>query len=217
MEPPSYPVYPIFLELAGRLCVVVGGGPFAEEKARGLLAAGAVVTVIAPEVAPGLAGLAAAGRLEHRARGFQAADLDGACLAFLCAQPPEVVAAVRHEARRRGVLVNTVDDPPHCDFIMPSVVRRGDLAIAVSTHGKAPALAVRLRERLEREIGDEHALFLRWAGSVRGELAAQRPDFAERREAWYRLVDSDVLALLRAGDEAGAARRFAEILGVEPA
>lgn len=188
--------YPVFLDLRERSCLVVGGGSLAEEKVRGLLEAGAKVT--------------------HRALDFHPEDLDGMVLAIVCSQPPEVVEAVWAEARRRGVLVNTVDDVPHCDFIAPSLLRRGDLSIAISTGGRAPALAVRLRQKLEREIGDEHARFLALAGSVRAALAARYPDFAERRERWYRLVDSDALDLLRQGDEEGAARRFSEILGVSP-
>jgi len=175
--------YPVFLDLRERSCLVVGSGPMAEEKVRGLIEAGALVT-------------------QHD-RGFLPEDLDGMVLAIVCGQPAEVVEEIWTEARRRGVLVNTVDDVPHCDFIAPSILRRGDLAIAISTGGRAPALAVRLRQRLEREIGDEHARFLEMAGSVRTALAAKRPDFAERRELWYRLVDSDVLERLRAGDEAG--------------
>jgi len=188
--------YPVFLDLRERFCLVVGSGSLAEEKVRGLTEAGAIVA-------------------QHD-RGFLPEDLDGMVLAIVCGQPPEVVEEIWTEARRRGVLVNTVDDVPHCDFIAPSILRRGDLAIAISTGGRAPALAVRLRQRLEREIGDEHARFLEMAGSVRTALAAQRPDFAERRESWYRLVDSDVLERLRVGDEVGAVGRFREILGVEP-
>jgi hypothetical protein len=104
--------------------------------------------------------------------------------------------------------------PP--SFIAGSVVRRGDLTVAISTAGKAPALAVRLRQWLEGMLGTHHARFLDLAGSVRATLAAQRPDLARRRELWYQLVDSDVLDLLRHGDEPAARRRFAEILGVEP-
>ncbi|HEX3530371.1 MAG TPA: bifunctional precorrin-2 dehydrogenase/sirohydrochlorin ferrochelatase, partial [Thermoanaerobaculia bacterium] len=208
--------YPVFLDLRERSCLVVGSGSLAEEKVRGLLEAGARVRVVG-EGQQGHKGLQGhKGQIIYHDRGFLPADLDGMVLAIVCSQPPEVVEEIWAEARRRGVLVNTVDDVPHCDFIAPSILRRGDLAIAISTGGRAPALAVRLRQRLEREIGDEHARFLEMAGSVRTALADQRPDFAERRELWYRLVDSDVLERLRVGDEAGAVARFGEILGVEP-
>ena len=120
------------------------------------------------------------------------------------------------EAQRRNVLLNTVDDPPRCGFIAPAVVRRGDLAVAISTNGKAPALAVRLRQRLEGELGEEYGRFLSLAGTVRAPLASLHPDFGERRELWYRLVDSDVLDLLRQGEEDAARARFEEILGVAP-
>jgi siroheme synthase-like protein len=185
--------YPVFLDLRGRSCLVIGGGPLAEEKVRGLIEAGAAV---------------------RQVESYEPGDLDGVALAIVCARPAAEVDAVWTEARRRNVLVNTVDDVAHCDFIAPSILRRGDLAIAISTGGKAPALAVRLRQKLEREIGDEYARFLTLAGSVRAALADRYPDFAERRERWYRLVDSDVLERLRVGDEAGAGGRFEEILGV---
>lgn len=189
-----YP-YPVFLDLRGRPCLVVGSGPLAEEKVHGLCAAGAVVT--------------------HR-QGYEEGDLDGMVLAIVCAQPPDVTETIWQEALRRNVLINTVDDIPHCGFLAPSVVRRGDLAVAISTNGKAPALAVRLRQRLEGELGEEYGRFLALAGTVRTPLAARRPDFGERRELWYRLVDSDVLDLLRQGDEEAARARFEEILGVAP-
>lgn len=210
------PYYPVYLDLTGRACAVIGGGHLAEEKVRGLLAAGAVVTVIAPDLTPGLAALAAAGRLRHLPRPFQAGDLDGVFLAFTAGQDAATVETVWHEARRSKVLLNTVDDVPHCDFIMPSVLRQGELTIAISTAGKAPALAVRLRECLEGVVGPEHARFLELAGAVRAPLARRWPDFATRRELWYRLVDSDVLALLRRGDDEAAVARFREILDVTP-
>lgn len=188
-------MYPVVLDLRGRPCLVIGTGPLAEEKVHGLLAAGAAVT--------------------HR-ESYVESDLNGMVVAIVCGQPPEIAEAVWREARRRNILINTVDDPPRCGFIAPAVVRRGDLAVAISTNGKAPALAVRLRQRLESELGEEYGRFLSLAGSVRAPLLASRPDFGERRELWYRLVDSDVLDLLRQGDEEAARGRFAEILGVAP-
>ncbi|HYG65217.1 MAG TPA: bifunctional precorrin-2 dehydrogenase/sirohydrochlorin ferrochelatase [Thermoanaerobaculia bacterium] len=211
------PYYPVYLDLAGRACAVIGGGHLAEEKVRGLLAAGAMVRVVAPELTPGLAELAAAGGIDHLPRAFEPGDLDGVFLAFTAGEAPATVEAVWDEARRAKVLLNTVDDVPHCDFIMPSILRRGDLTIAISTAGRAPALAVRLRECLEGVVGPEHARFLELAGAVRAPLARRWPDFATRRELWYRLVDSDVLALLRQGDEEAAVARFHEIMDVTPA
>lgn len=207
--------YPVFLDLHGRSCVVAGGGPLAEEKVRGLIEAGARVTVLSPTLTPELAELAVEGRFSHVPRAFQPGDLEGVALAIVAGQDPDIAEAVWREARVRGTLVNTVDDVPRCDFIAPSVVRRGDLVVAISTGGRAPALAVRLRQKLEKMVGDEHARFLALAGTVRARLATTVPDFATRRDLWYRLVDSDALDLLRRGDETGARQRFREILGVE--
>jgi siroheme synthase-like protein len=209
--------YPVCLEIAARPVVVVGGDLLAEEKVRGLLAAGAAVTVVAPALSAGLTALAAGGGIAHRRRDYQSGDLAGAFLAIIVDRSrPALTVAAFVEARARGVLVNTVDDAAHCDFIAPAVVRRGELTVAISTGGAAPALAVRLRQRLERELGDEYARFLAFAASVRARRAARYPDFETRRVLWYRLVDSEVLAMLRRGDDAAAAACFEEILGVRP-
>jgi siroheme synthase-like protein len=189
--------FPVYLDLEGRLAVVVGRTALAEVKAQGLAAAGARVRRIAPE-------------------DLQDGDLDEAALVIVTDGEPEVRDAVFAAATARNILINTVDDLPRCNWIAPSIVRRGDLTVAISTAGKAPALAVRLRQWLEREIGPEHGRFLEMAGAVRGELARQQPDFERRRELWYRLVDSDVLEKLGQGREDEARRRFVEILGVAP-
>jgi len=208
--------YPVYLDLKDRNCVVIGGCGLAEEKARGLLAAGARVTVVSPDITPGLADLAVEAQVDVIARRYRRGDLRKAFLVVVVDREPAIVEAVWNETRERNVLVNTVDDVPHCDFLAPAVVRQGDLAVAISTNGKAPALAVRLRQRLESELGREHARFLELAGSVRAPLAKLLPDLASRRDLWYRLIDSDILQLLRRGEEDAAAARFEEILGVRP-
>jgi siroheme synthase-like protein len=208
--------YPVYLDLQDRPCVVIGGCSLAAEKARGLLAAGARVTVVSPHLTPDLAALAVEGRIDVIARRYRWGDLRRAFLVVVAEREPAIVETVWKETRGRNVLVNTVDDVPHCDFIAPAVVQRGDLAVAISTNGKAPALAVRLRQRLESELGKEHARFLELAGSVRAPLARLLPDLAKRRDLWYRLIDSDILQLLRRGEEDAAHARFEEILGVRP-
>jgi siroheme synthase-like protein len=208
--------YPVYLDLQDRPCVVIGGCGLAEEKARGLLAAGARVTVVSPDITPGLADLAVEGKIDVIARRYRQGDLRRAFLAVVVEREPAIVEAVWKETRERNVLVNTVDDVPHCDFIAPAVVRRGDLAVAISTNGKAPVMAVRLKQRLESELGPEHARFLELAGSVRAPLAKLLPDLASRRDLWYRLIDSDILQLLQRGEEEAAIARFEEILGVRP-
>jgi siroheme synthase-like protein len=210
----THPTYPAFLVLAGRRCAVFGGsGAFVAEKVEGLLAAGARVRLVAPVLEPSLAGAAAEGRIVHVLRSFRPGDLERTFLAVAERDAPDL-DAIEAEARRLEVPLNVVDEPRRCSFILPSIVRRGELAVAVSTGGKAPALAVRLRQALERQLGDHHARFLELAGALRSPLAERVPEFGERRRIWYRLVDSDVLDLLAAGDEAAATARIAEITGV---
>jgi precorrin-2 dehydrogenase/sirohydrochlorin ferrochelatase len=208
--------YPVYLSLKGRRCFVLGGCAVAEEKVQGLLAGEARVTVVSPEVTPGLGELAMRGRIDWIDRRYRRGDLRSAFLVIVVSQPSAVTDGVWEETRGRNVLVNTLDDVPHCDFIAPAIVRRGDLAVAISTGGKAPALAVRLRQRLEAELGEEHARFLEIAGDLRVPLARRWPDFETRRTLWYRLIDSDVLHLLRRGHESAALARIEEIFGVAP-
>jgi precorrin-2 dehydrogenase / sirohydrochlorin ferrochelatase len=208
--------YPVYLDLKGRRCFVLGGCALAEEKVKGLLAAGARVTLVTPELTPGLCELAVETTIDVIGRRYRRGDLGGAFLVLVVNQGKAVAEAVWGETRGRNVLVNTLDDVPHCDFIAPAIVRRGDLSIAISTGGKAPVLAVRLRQKLEGEVGPEHARFLEIAGTLRAPLARRWPDFETRRALWYRLVDSDVLHLLRQGEEPQAFARIEEILGIRP-
>jgi siroheme synthase-like protein len=210
----THAYYPVFLDVRGRVCVVIGGGTIATGKVEGLLEAGAAVTVIAPDLTPALAALAQAGRVCHLARAYQPGDLAAAFLAVGATDDRDANAAAWAEANERNVLFNAVDDVAHCTFIAPSIVRQGDLTVAISTAGKAPALAVRLKERLASELGPEYARFLELAGELRERMAEAEPDFEARKALWYRLVDSDVLARLRAGDEAGVRALIAEVTGV---
>ena len=158
---------PIFVKLHGRLVVVVGGGAIAESKLAALLAAGARVRVIAPEVNTAVALLIEAQQLEWRAKRFEPADLDGAFLVIAATSAPGVNEQVYREADARGILCNAVDDIDHCHFYYGSVVHRGDLQIAISTNGKSPALAQRLRIQLEKQFGPEYELWLEWLGTAR--------------------------------------------------
>ncbi len=193
-------LFPVMLDLRGWPCAVLGGGPMAEEKVRVLLAADAHLTVIAPELAPGLEPLAAEGRIAWIARAPQPEDLRRFRLA-ISALDHASNARFAEAAERERVLFNAADDPSHCRFLLPSVHRQGDLLIAVSTSGKCPALAVRLRERFQREFGPHYARFLELAASLRGRIARAIPDFRARRALWYRLADSTALELLRQGRE----------------
>ncbi|MGE5232377.1 MAG: uroporphyrinogen-III C-methyltransferase [Deltaproteobacteria bacterium] len=207
--------YPVLLDLRGRRAVVVGGGAVAEAKVGPLVDAGAAVTIVAPSLTPGLALRVREGGVAHLPRAYLPGDLEGAWIVIAATDDPDTNHVVHAEAESRGILANVVDDPPYCGFILPSILRRGELVVAVSTSGNAPALAVRIRERIERELGEEYARFLALAGSLRRPLAERYPDFQIRKRLWYRLVDSDVLALLRAGDEPRARERLAELTGVD--
>ncbi len=206
--------YPVHLSLADRLVVVVGGGDVAERKVAGLLPCRARVRVVAPDLTPEISRLAESGEIEHVAREYRPGDLEGAVLVL--AEPGGAARneAVSAEAEARSIFANVEDVVPHCSFIMPSVVRRGDLVVAISTSGRAPAMAVRLRQRLERELGPEYGAVLELAGRLREPLAREVPEFEERKRRWYELVDSDVLALFRDGRDAEAREQAERIMGV---
>jgi len=187
--------FPAFLDLRGRRCVVVGGGAIGERKVDSLLAAGARVTLVSPALTPRLAALAAAGLLAHRRRLFRRADVRGAALVIAATGVSAVDAAVAAEARRRRALVNVVDRPAECDFILPSVLRRGGLQIAVSTGGRSPALAREIRKRLERVIGPEYAALVERVGRARARARAQAPTAGGRLAAGERVVAEALEAL----------------------
>ncbi|MFQ5694305.1 MAG: bifunctional precorrin-2 dehydrogenase/sirohydrochlorin ferrochelatase [Nitrospinota bacterium] len=209
-------VYPVFLVgLEKKRCVVVGGGAEAERKVEGLLDCDAAVTVIGAEITARLREWADAGSIAWVPRTYERGDLRGAFLVIVAGGDARTHALIREEAEAERALVNVMDDPARCDFVAGSVVRRGPLRIAVSTSGCAPALAVRLRERLEREFGPEFAKFLGWMEALRGPMAARHPDFETRRGLWYELVDSDVIDFLREGQEERARERVAEIVGFQ--
>src|SRR6266436_4564110 len=204
--------YPVFLNLQGRHAVVVGGGAIAEQKVVGLLEAGARVTVASPELTWKLEDLAATGAIAVRRRAYRRGDLEGAFLAVAATDDRSVNADVWAEAEERGIMLNAVDDLPHCSFIAPAVHRAGDIAVAVSTAGKSPALAVRLREQIRALIGREHAEFLDLLGELRPTVAARVPDHKVRTRLWYQIVDSDAVDYVRRRDLAGARRRIEKLL-----
>ena len=199
--------YPLSVDLTGRACLVVGGGAIAEGKVQGLLTAGARVTVVSPALIESLTDAARAGRIEHRARAYRDGDLAGITLAFAATGEPTVNAAVAAEGRRRGVWVNAVDDPAHCDVIIPAVVRRGALTVAVSTGGASPALARAVRDELERHLGDDYAALVDVAGEVRRALRAGHRRVDAR--AWHEaLTDPRFRRLVMEGRRALASHRL---------
>lgn len=202
--------YPVFLNVTGRPCVVIGGGPVAERKVEGLLEAGARVTVIAPVLTERLDAWARGGSVRPVAREYRPGDLDGQQLAFVATDDPGASAAVASEGRERGVWVNAADDPARCDFILPALVRRDPLIVAVSSGGASPALTRAIREELEAYLTEDYAALARLAADVRREL--RRRGQTATGEAWRRALDADLRRLVTEGRHAEARSRLLERL-----
>lgn len=185
-------LFPMFVKLRDRLCIVVGGGQIAESKIPGLLAAQAQVRIIAPEVTESLAASAGDGRIEWVRKTFESGDLGGAYLVVAATSVLAVNHEVFREAEARGILCNAVDDPDYCHFYYPSVVRRGALQIAISTEGLSPALAQRLRRELEAQFGPEYEPWLNWLGAARKFLRAKKDDPEETRQLLHQLASSEM-------------------------
>jgi|SRR5437870_6478991 len=194
--------YSVCLDMTGRFTVVIGGGTVAERKVQGLLDAGAAVTVISPHLTEQLVRWEKKERIEHVARSYRPGDLAGYELAFVATDDPEINAAVFHEGKMRGLWVNAADDPAHCDFILPSVLRRGELMIAVSTGGKSPALARAIREELESYFTSDYGTLSKVVAAVRKQLRqrAVKPSL----EAWHDALNGQLRVLVQRGDLIGA-------------
>jgi precorrin-2 dehydrogenase/sirohydrochlorin ferrochelatase len=206
----SYPINLVGLE--NRRCIVVGGGEVAQRKVESLLEAGAGrVVVISPRLTQKLGALLQAKRIEHRPRGYQPGDLEGAFVVIAATDDPNVNRDVWQEAQDRRLLINVVDDPDRCNFFVPSVVRRGDLTIGICTGGQDPALSARLRQELEPRFGREYAAFLEIAGALRDRVGRALSGRARLR-FWHALTDSEILALLKEGKRREAERLANDIL-----
>jgi len=181
----------MFLKLEGRSCLVVGAGKIGESKIRSLLAARAKVRVIAPWVTPAVEAWERAGVLTRQAREFEAADLDSTFLVVAATSSIKVNDQVYREAQRRQVLCNVVDDPDRCDFYYPAVVRRGDLQVAISTAGKSPALAQRLRREFEAQLAPVYAGWIEELGRIRKQLFGRKLDPEHRRKLLHQLASRE--------------------------
>jgi precorrin-2 dehydrogenase/sirohydrochlorin ferrochelatase len=181
-------MFPVFFKLQDRPCLVVGAGTIAAPKISSLLRAGGLVTVVAPRARPEVASQGRAGELVWREREFAASDLDGMFLVVAATDIQAVNHQVAESARSLGVLCNSVDDPPDCDFFYPSVVRRGDLQIAISTAGKSPALAQRLREEIDAMLPEDAGAWLNQLGETRLRMLEAFPSSEERKEALHQLA-----------------------------
>ncbi|MFZ0887138.1 MAG: bifunctional precorrin-2 dehydrogenase/sirohydrochlorin ferrochelatase [Candidatus Binataceae bacterium] len=205
---------PIFLEVGGKPCIVVGGGEVAQRKVRALLEARATVTVVSPALSAELAAMARRGTIRHLARSYQRGDLRGFVLAYAATDDGAVSRQLAVEADELGIPINVADVPELCTFVAPSVIRQGDLQIAVSTSGASPAMARRIREELEPMFGAEYALALEILRAARSWLQAAEPDPAARARKLSALAASRrLLECLRRGDYSSADAALAEHLG----
>jgi precorrin-2 dehydrogenase / sirohydrochlorin ferrochelatase len=199
----AVPFYMACLRVTGRRCLVVGGGDVGLEKVEGLLACGAAVTLVCPTAHPSLVALAGEGSIVWLERAYAPSDLEGSFLVIAATSDSEVNIAVHEHAEARAMLVNVVDVPPLCNFILPAVVRSGPLAIAISTAGASPALAKRMKREIAAEFGEEYARLAVLLNDARGWAKATLPTFQDRKEFFESIVggDPDPIALLREGDE----------------
>ncbi|MHB1126281.1 MAG: precorrin-2 dehydrogenase/sirohydrochlorin ferrochelatase family protein [Bacillota bacterium] len=194
-------IYPVCLNLAGRECLVVGGGPVAERKVKSLLEGGARVRVVSYDLTPALQNLANGGLINYRQGGYAPDDLRGIFLVVSASDDAETNCRVARESSELGLLCNVVDDPSRSSFFTPAVVRQGDLSISISTGGQCPMLARRIREKLEGEFGPEYARFLELMGQLRPLVKERYPDPEQRYRLFQQLVDSDLLQLLSEGND----------------
>lgn len=203
-------LFPLFLKLAGRACLVVGAGAIAESKIESLLRAGARVTVVAPEATAKVRSWARGKQIVWRARAYRAADLSGAFLVIAATSSSALHRAIHRQARRAGILCNAVDDPPNCDFYYPAVVRRGSLQIAISTGGESPSLAARLRAELERQFGPEYGAWVKRLGRNRARILRGVLDPAKKRKILHRQASAARYRAFRRGKAAPGKRSHAE-------
>lgn len=194
--------YPVNLVLENKLVVLVGAGHEIARKLPDLLETGARVRVIAPTAHPTVRRYAEAGQIEWLERCYQSGDLTGAFLVIAATGDQAVHDAVWAEGQANGQLVNVMDVIPQCNFHATSVVRQGQLTIAIGTGGAAPALAATLRKRFEKGFGPEYAEFLEYAQALRPLVAQRLPTFKQRADFWYKLIESNAITLLRQGERA---------------
>lgn len=200
--------YPMMVDLTRKRCLVVGGGTVAERKVALLVECGAGVEVVSPRVTARLLALASSGRMRLRRRSVRPSDLPGAFLVVVATDDPQVNREVAERVKRAGGLVNVADDPTACSFLVPSVLRRGDLTVAISTGGGSPALAKKLRQRLEQTIGPEYEAFVAALRLLRERVRHAIIDPEDRQAIYRRAVQSDLFEAAARGDSAAVAARI---------
>ncbi|HBQ27459.1 MAG TPA: siroheme synthase [Syntrophomonas sp.] len=205
-------LFPIFLSLSGKKCLVVGGGQVAERKIADLLECEANVNVISPTAGDLIRLWSNQGLINWQAREIIYSDLDNIFLAFVATNNMHTNQMVVNWCRERGIMVNAVDDPPNCDFYVPAVVRRNSLVVAISTEGKSPMFSRKLREQLEGIIGEEYGEFVDFLGEQRECIKQAVTDIKERKKIFEALADSDILDLLKAGERERAKERMEQCM-----
>jgi precorrin-2 dehydrogenase / sirohydrochlorin ferrochelatase len=216
------PFYIACLRLKGRRCVVVGGGDIGLEKIEGLLACDADVTLVAPEAHPALVELSLEGSITWERREYESSDLQGALIVIAATNDTDINVRVFEDAENRAMLVNVVDVPPLCNFILPAIVRTGPLAVAISTAGASPALAKRMKREIGEQFGEPYATLAVLLNDARGWAKATLPTYQDRKQFFEGIVNGepDPIALLRDGDVQGvrelielARRTYASAVG----
>jgi len=194
--------YPICIELEGKTALIVGGGNIAQRKVETLMKCGASIQIISRDLTHKLKKLVESKKIHHIGKEFRDEHLDGAFLVIAATDDKRLNQKVSESAQKRGLLINAVDQPSDCNFIVPSIVNRGDLLIAVSTSGKSPALSKKLRKELEIQFGGEYKTFLNLMGCLREEILSMGLSQSENSRVFSKIVESDIIASLARGDTA---------------
>ena len=205
--------YPAYLDIQKRKCLVVGGGPVGTRKVKMLLKCGASVTVISPVVSEQLKNLADSGAINLQVRSYQSADLAGIFLVIGATDDENLNRQISEDANRLNLLCNIADRPQDCNFILPSIVSRGDLTISISTSGKSPALAKKLRKILEDQFGEEYAVALQLMGAIRKKLLRRSHEPEAHKELFEQLINSGLADMIRNNQTADIDTLLLEVLG----
>ena len=205
--------YPVSLDIGKRKCLVVGGGSVGARKTRTLLDCGALVTVVAPLLSETLRAMSGTKGLIIKTRSYRTSDLDGIFLVIGATDDRDVNRRIGRDADHRGILCNLADQPENCSFILPSVIRRGDLVISVSTSGRSPAMAKKLREELEKQFGEEYAEFLQLMGAIRTQLLSRSQALVSHKAVFEKLIHSGLIDLVRDHRAEDIDRLLQRILG----
>lgn len=207
--------YPVSLDLTDKRCVIIGGGEVAQRKAERLIECGAQVTVVSPALTPLLADRKKARRIDHIDTEYEKKALHGAFMVIGATDCDDINAQVSQDGLSLGILVNIVDDPDKCNFILPSLVQQGDLSIAVSTGGKSPALAGKIRQELQKQYGPEYESLLKIMGSLRKIILAQGHASEANKSVFEALVRSDMLQAIRDGNRGLVKKIILDLSGIE--